>query len=139
MVDIASRRLSPFAPRARVLISEGDVRLPFPGGWFDRFVSTYVLDLLPEADIALLLNEAHRVLTPEGRLCLAALTHGRTLPSRVLSRTWAALQSVRPGLVGGCRPIEIEAFLAETRWHTLHREVVTAWAVPSEVLVAEAR
>jgi hypothetical protein len=38
----------------------------------DRFVSNYVLDLLPSNDIVLLLAEAHRLLTADGR-CVSSV------------------------------------------------------------------
>jgi len=137
MVALASRRLAPFGPRARVALSEGAVRLPFERGSFDRFVSTYVLDLLAEERILELLAGAHGLLAPAGRLCLASLTRGRAFPCSVISRAWATVHSLRPGLLGGCRPIEIRALLDPALWRTRHREVIAAWGIPSEVLVAE--
>jgi ubiquinone/menaquinone biosynthesis C-methylase UbiE len=52
-----------------VELSDGSPRLPAGDGEYDRFVSTYVLDLLSAADTVDLLAEAHRVLRPGG-------THG---------------------------------------------------------------
>ena len=69
MIDIAERRIAPNAQRARVIQSDGSLRFPIPDQSVDRVVSTYVLDLLSEADIRLAISEAHRVLTPDGMLC----------------------------------------------------------------------
>ncbi|GAC1566788.1 MAG: hypothetical protein NVS3B14_10770 [Ktedonobacteraceae bacterium] len=46
--------------------TSGSLQLDASDSAFDRFVSTYVVDLLPSADIMTLLSEAHRLLTPDG-------------------------------------------------------------------------
>jgi hypothetical protein len=99
-------------------------------------VATYVLDLLPEGDIRALLAEAHRLLNPSGRLCLAGLTIGESVLGRVVSSLWGAVHAIRPESVGGCRPLRMVPFLDESRWDVLHREIVRVWGVPSEVLIA---
>jgi ubiquinone/menaquinone biosynthesis C-methylase UbiE len=137
MLDLAREALAPWAPRARVLLSDGAVSLPFDDGAFDRFVSTYVVDLLSPDDIALLLAEAHRVLRPGGALGLASLTSGLTPSSRILTSLWQRLWSVRPWLVGGCRPVRLAELLPTGRWTVQHHETVTRHALASEVLMAE--
>lgn len=139
MVTLARRRLARFGDRVRVKESDGSARLPATDDSFDRIVSTYVLDILAETEIRAVLGELARVLRRCGRLCLASLTHGHTPASRVLSRAWATVHRLRPSLVGGCRPVELSPFLEPDQWHVIHRSVVVAWAVPSEVVVAERR
>jgi ubiquinone/menaquinone biosynthesis C-methylase UbiE len=138
MTDLASRRLGPFGARAHVTLTEGDPPFPFPDGSFGRFVATYVLDILADERIRQLLDEAHRLLARGGLLCTLALTEGTTLPSRLVSGAWSNLFALRPGLVGGCRPISVLRHLDRRLWSERRHEVVVAWAVPSEVLVAEA-
>lgn len=137
MIDIAERRLEPFGARARVALSDGAVRFPLADGSVDRVVSSYVLDLLPEAEIRRFFSEAHRTLSPQGKVCLASLTRGFGLASRLVSLLWTMVFKLRPGLVGGCRPIRLESFLDPSRWRILHRKLLAPYGVPSEVLVAE--
>ncbi len=99
-------------------------------------VSTYVLDLLSEEDIARAVEESARVLAPGGRLCLVSLTHGRGPASRAVCRVWEGLHRLRPSLVAGCRPIELADFVGPPRWNVGTRDVVCAFGVCSEVLVA---
>ena len=139
MIDLARGRLKPFGDRVHIELTEGAVRLDKPGAAFDRFVSNYVLDLLPGEDITLLLQEAHRMLTADGRLCLVSLTHGTTLLSRFVSRLWAHVHSWRPSLVGGCRPIELQDFVLQRAWKVEYRNVVVASGIPSEITVARKR
>ena len=139
MVDLASARLVRFGDRARVLRTDGVSVLDAPDGSFDRFVSNFVLDLLPNQDIRFVLAEAHRVLEPAGRVCLVSLTHGSTPVSRLLVRALSRVHAVRPILVGGCRPVELRDFLSTSVWRIDHLKVVTAFGVPSEVVVATKR
>ncbi len=135
MIDLAQGRVAPWGDRARVQRTDGSPTLPMNDGAFDRFLSTYVLDLLSEEDIHAVLREARRVLAPGGRLCLASLTFGQTLPSRLACRAWSAIHALRPRLVGGCRPLNLEAFIGRD-WGILHREVVCTLGICTEVLVA---
>ncbi|MEE8276395.1 MAG: class I SAM-dependent methyltransferase [Alphaproteobacteria bacterium] len=139
MVRLARTRLAPWADRARVEQTTGAIEVPAADGACDRFVSTYVLDLLSEADIRALLAEARRKLAPEGLLCLVSLTRGATRPSAAVMRVWTALHALRPSLVGGCRPIEIGAYLDEGAWRIVHHRVRTTFAVSSEIAVAARR
>ncbi len=138
MMALARERLAPFDARVELVQTEGSISFDFPDASFDRFVSTYVLDLLPARQIAAVVEEARRLLCPAGRLCVAGLTVGEGFTSSLVSRLWACVQAVQPTWVGGCRPIAVVDFMPTGGWRVLHREVVTSWAIPSEVLVAEA-
>lgn len=116
MARLATARLEPWGARAEVRLSDGSLRLEAADRSFDRLLSAYVLDLLSADDIALLLTEAHRVLAPDGRLGLVGLTGGRGPVSGLVSRLWTGLHRVNPRLVGGCRPIAAQAYLAPGGW-----------------------
>jgi ubiquinone/menaquinone biosynthesis C-methylase UbiE len=136
MARLAQRRLARFGKRAKVLLTKGEIRLGVKASSFDRFLSTYVLDLLTEDDIRSLVAEAHRLLVPGGLLGIVSLTHGFTPLSRVFEKAWMSAFRFRPGLVGGCRPISLEGFI-DAGWNIRHSEKMTSFGVPSEVLVAE--
>ncbi|MEO8828059.1 class I SAM-dependent methyltransferase [Lapillicoccus sp.] len=136
---IAASRLRPWAGRAAVTRIDGDPPLPLDEAAADRFIANYVLDLMPPAQACQWLDEAHRILAPAGLLCLVSITPGVGHASRLVSDTWTRLWRHRPSLVGGCRPIELLDLLAPDQWATRHHEVVTAWSVSSEVVVAQRR
>ncbi len=136
MVAVAKARLQRYGRRAEVRQCDGQPRIDAGDGCFDLLVCTYVLDLLSDDDIRALIGEAHRVLTPDGALGLASLTNGPTRLSRFVSETWRRLHAMSPWLVGGCRPIMIERFLAPTAWVIEYSHVVTRFGVPTEVVVA---
>ena len=139
MVALAREAIAPWRERARVVQTDGSVRLPAADGAFDRFVSTYVLDLLSPDDTRQLLEEAHRVVRPGGLLALASLTTGQTPISRALSSAWLRVWRLDPALMGGCRPLRLAATLPDDAWRVRVRLTVTDLVLASEVVVAERR
>ena len=139
MVRLAGARLKRFRGRAVVLQTSGEIRFPIEAESQDRVLSSYVLDLLSEADIRLFLQESHRVLRPAGRACLIGLGPGIGACSRLFSRTWSAVHRIRPELVGGCRPLLVRGLLAPGAWQIRYATQVVVCSVPSEVLVLEKR
>jgi ubiquinone/menaquinone biosynthesis C-methylase UbiE len=137
MVQLARERLAPFASRAEVVLTDGAPPASEPAASCDRFVSNYVLDLLSEDDISAVLREAHRILEPGGLLCLSGLSTGTGPFSRLVSRAWLRVHALRPALVGGCRPLELVAWLPPQQWRLRHHAKLAPFGVPSEVLVAE--
>jgi ubiquinone/menaquinone biosynthesis C-methylase UbiE len=139
MVSLSLERLKPWSGRARVYQTDGSPRIPEPDHAFDRFVSTYVLDLLTPDFIEQILSEAHRLLVPGGKLCLVSLTFGASHLSRAVCWGWQRLWWLSPAIVGGCRPIELADYLRSESWKPDHQATVTSWGVSSEVLVTSAR
>ena len=71
----AHKRMRPFGARFAIEHHpSGDPAAARLGGGADRFVSTYVLDLLSEDDMLATLDLARRSLAPDGRLLLAGIT-----------------------------------------------------------------
>ncbi len=137
MIRLAQTQLARFGSRVTVKQTAGSLQFEAASGAYDRFVSTYVADLLSASDITALLSEAHRLLMPEGRLCLVSLTHGTCGLSRLVTGLWTGIHARWPTLVGGCRPLDLRKFLPASRWELVYVNVVTAFGIPSEVIVAE--
>ena len=137
MVELASKRLSSFGQRADVSLSDGAPPTEEPAAAYDRFLSTFVLDLLSSEDISGVINQAYRMLRPRGLLGLASLTLGFTLPTRLFGWIWARLYAVHPSLVGGCRPLDLPSLLSHHRWQIRHEMRVTRFAIPLQVVVAQ--
>jgi ubiquinone/menaquinone biosynthesis C-methylase UbiE len=139
MIGLARGRLAAFGERASVKLVEGEPILDEPSGTYDRFLSTFVLDLLSEADIVAVLDEAHRILEPGGILAITSLSKGSGVVSRTAARAWSAVHRLRPSLVGGCRPLDLEDFVAQDRWQIIKVERMARYLVPAEALVARSR
>jgi ubiquinone/menaquinone biosynthesis C-methylase UbiE len=139
MLTLTENRIRPYGERAKVVEMDGGLGFPQADAGADRFVSTYVLDILPEDDIQQVLNEAHRVLRKDGFVCLVSITSGIHLFSKLVMGVWKWTHSLRPTLVGGCRPIELSQYLASNDWDITHQSIVVAFGVASEVIVARKR
>lgn len=135
MIDLARHRLAAYSGRAQAILSDGAVRFPLSDHAVDQVVSNYVLDLLSEADIERFFSESYRVLAPGGKVCIASLTKGVGVASHIVSSLWTSVFRLRPALVGGCRPIQVDTFVNPQVWEIVHRRVVTPFGVPSEVLI----
>jgi demethylmenaquinone methyltransferase / 2-methoxy-6-polyprenyl-1,4-benzoquinol methylase len=132
MVGRARRRIKSM-PAGRAVLARADARrLPFAPQAFDVLFNTYMLDLLPEAQIPEVLAEFRRVLKPSGRL--VALFMARQ--ARVVQTLWMGLYRISPSLVGACRPIPIYDFLARNDWRVQVREVIPQCGFRSELFVA---
>lgn len=136
MVEIARGRLAVFGERANVSLSAGAVVIPLEDHCVDRVVSTYVLDLLPPEATREFLDEARRVLRADGLLCLVGITRGTTLLSRAVMGAWQWLFDRKPSWVGGCRPTQLKTQIPVSGWTIRFHEVVVAWGIASEVVVA---
>lgn len=136
MVTLAQQRLQKYGTRALINISDGKPLIREENEAFDRFVANYVLDLLDTDDIGTVLNEAHRILKPNGLICLISLTHGNSIPARLVEYIWISLYRIKPSLVGGCRPIRLGEFVGSPHWRVEYLESVSSFGITSEVLVA---
>jgi SAM-dependent methyltransferase len=139
MVQKTRQRLVPFGARVSVTRTDGRPRVPLPPHSCDRFVSTYVLDLMASQDIAKLLGQAWTVLRPGGLLCLANLSFGTTPLSKLVMNLWQKLHASRPAVVGGCRPIAVSSYLGPASWKILYQSTVISKGVPTEILIARPR
>jgi ubiquinone/menaquinone biosynthesis C-methylase UbiE len=137
MILLAQARLARFGNRVEVQQTDGSLQFDAPSGVYDRFVSTYVADLLSASDIMEMLSEAHRLLKPEGLLCLVSLTWGPTWLSRLVTGMWTGIHQLAPSLVGGCRPLELRDLLQAHPFHLEYVHMVTAFGIPSEIIVAK--
>ena len=135
MINLATSRLLPWAERAKVLLVDGSLPLPADDGFADRVLSTFVFDLLDEAYARAVLDDLRRILAPNGRLCLASLSHGERPLERAVSRAWLGLWRFAPQLLGGCRPISLSALL-ERGWNVEHRSRVHRIGLVMDVVVA---
>jgi ubiquinone/menaquinone biosynthesis C-methylase UbiE len=135
MINLATRRLAAWKGQARVVLVDGSLPLPANDGFADRVFSTFVFDLLDLDYARAVLSDLRRILTPDGRLCIASLASGDRPFERVVSRTWMGLWRMAPQLVGGCRPIVMSELLKQD-WQVVHRSRVHRFGLVIDVLVA---
>jgi ubiquinone/menaquinone biosynthesis C-methylase UbiE len=139
MLDLAQRRLRPWAERATVRLSDGSCTLLAVDASADRIMATYVLDLLSKEQIRLFLSEAFRVLAANGLLCLASLSGGQGMFGTLVSSTWRRVHALSPWIVGGSRPIDLTEFLSSSRWQIGCARLIRTMGFTSQVVVASKR
>ena len=135
MINLATRRLATWAARAKVVLVDGSLPLPADDGFADRVVSTFVFDLLDAHYARAVLDDLRRILTADGRLCLASLTHGERPHERAIAQAWTGLWRVAPQLVGGCRPMSLTALLGHD-WQVQHHSRVHRFGLVTDVVIA---
>jgi len=136
MVDLARHKLMLWGQRAQIQLTDGSPHLEGFNFQFDRFVSTYVLDLLSPGDIEELLRSAHGILCPQGLVCLVNLTCGKSGIGKLVSGLWGWVFQLSPKRVGGCRPIRISEYLSPHQWMVQHHGIVSSFGISSEIVVA---
>ena len=136
-IDLSHVMLDLTRQRSDAPLCQADAHnLPFACAAFDRLYASYVLDLLPQADLPGILSEFRRVLKDDGQIVLVALTEGVNLPSRLLVAAWKALYTVSPIACAGCRPLQLSALFSQVGFKWIQREVVVQLALPSEIIRA---
>lgn len=144
MVTKATARLKPFIDGGGVRLLHVNDSLSFLAAQeasVDRFVFTYVLDLLPPADIddlAKVLRE--KLKGSNAKVCMVNLTHGFTGLSRLVTNVWQLLYRHLGGAaVGGCRPIQAsDYFLPRDGFRVDSRQLTVSAGLPSEVSIISA-
>lgn len=138
MVDIARKRLEAWPERAEIRLTNGGFDFSAFGATFDRFICTYVFDLLSPEDIVSALSHMHKVARPGGLLCSASLAKETTGLSKWTCAIWNWVHDMSPSLVGGCRPLSLSNFIDGTQWQVVERKVVVNAIIASEVVIAKA-
>jgi ubiquinone/menaquinone biosynthesis C-methylase UbiE len=136
MMGLANERLMKWRECVEMKVSDGSKHIDAPDEAFDRFVSTYVPDVLSPENSHSVISEAHRVLRKGGKLCLESMTEGRNMPGRMVTWMWKRVYSVRPRLVGGCRPIELLDYLSPGLWLIEYCKTVASFWIASEIVIA---
>lgn len=106
--------------------------LDFPDASFDGVVNCYMFDLIPEADVAGILSEFHRVLRRGGRLVLATLAP----TPHIIYRLWESLYRINPKWVGGCRGVHMRDAVDSAGFQIERCESITQLTMVTEVLRA---
>ena len=135
MIELSRGRLERFGSRVRLHQTSGHASLPTQDSTMDRVFSNYVLDLLSVDDIKRFFRESARVLHPGGLLCLTTLTHGASLPGKVVSTLWRIAHALRPQWVGGCRPVRVDDYVPADSFERTFSQVIAVKALTSEVWV----
>lgn len=133
MLAYAKRRMLHCGQVGAYHLQQGSAyELPFTSDRFDLLFSTYMLDLLPAEDYPRLLGEFLRVLKPGGKLAIAYFAPGHHWANQV----WPWLAEHFPGLLTGCRPVDLRPVLKQLGVEIIHHESISQNTFPSDIIIA---
>jgi demethylmenaquinone methyltransferase/2-methoxy-6-polyprenyl-1,4-benzoquinol methylase len=134
-VDIAPGMLAVAQKKLRgyphVLIFGDAAALPLTSERFDLVSMTFVLDLIPTGEIAVVLGEVMRVLKPGGRLVDASLSREEL---NLGTRLYESLHKLLP-VVFDCRPIYLRRSLEDAGFEIAKTRRMTTLGLQIEVVV----
>ena len=134
MVEVTKKRLEKAGLMGRAELYCGDAAsLPYDDGAFDAVFVSYTLELFDTPEIPRLLQEVQRVLKPEGRLGVAAMS--KEDGDSLLLRLYEWAHRKWPKYVD-CRPIYVEQCLRESGYEIRGKKKVQFFGLPAEVVVA---
>ena len=121
-----ARRLVTAAGHNNFEFREADARqLPFADDTFDVVYNSYMLDLIPLADLPVVLVEFRRVLKPGGRLVLVNLSKANSDHRSWWEMAYKMLpSSLETYIFGGCRPVLMQELVERAGFGEVRREFV---------------
>ncbi len=133
-----ARRLATGAGYTNFELQETDARhLPFADDTFDVLFNSYMLDLIPLADLPVILGEFRRVLNPGGRLVLVNMSKANSDQRFWLERLYRRLpSSLATYVLGGCRPVLMQPLVEQAGFCEVQREFIQQ-VVPTEIVTAK--
>jgi len=105
--------------------------LPFKAAGFDAVFTSFTLELFDSPEIPNVLKECRRVLRPEGRLGVVALSRTDRVAVKVYD--WAHLKF--PGFID-CRPIFVSEVIEEAGFRIKDTEDRFMWGLPVMIVIA---
>ena len=118
MVEMASKKIQHFGPRAQVYRVDACKSLPLKDNSIDVMFANFFLDLLPGEDIKRIISNASQYLKKGGLLCIANITYGTSGTSKYVMKVWQLIHGIAPFSVGYCRPVDLGNYLSGQKWRS---------------------
>lgn len=137
MTEVARERLLAAGLLERVDLRCGDVPpLPYLDGSFDAAFLSFTLELFPDETISAILAELRRVLRPEGRVGVVAMSAPPSgARDSLLERAYRWMHRHFPHIVD-CRPIDVEGTLRAAGFRITRRTGLEIWTLRVAAVVA---
>ena len=134
MLNVAQARLSKAGLSGSVELKCGDAaNLPFEGRFFDAIFISFTLELFDTPEIPLVLDECHRVLRSDGRICIVAMS--KKVKSGVMVRLYGWAHDKFTKYVD-CRPIYVQKALEEAGFQTGSFTETSMFGLPVDIVLA---
>ncbi|MCP8312169.1 MAG: methyltransferase domain-containing protein [Candidatus Methylarchaceae archaeon HK02M1] len=133
MLEVTKKRLKKAGLMDRVeLYCEDALQIPYEDDMFDAIFMSFTLELFDTPEIPIVLEEARRVLKPNGRLGIVSISNedGESIPLRVYK--WAH-QNFPKHI--DCRPIYVEKSIKSAGYEVRCKERVKMFGFPIEIVI----
>ena len=115
------------------VVNGNAIHLPFPNHHFDVLFMLFTLEIIPDKYISMALSECSRVLKPNGRLCVGAMSAEKT--NHLMMRLYQWSIHHFPEVVD-CRPIDLESILKNAGFEPSVNKFQFLWGLPVRILLA---
>ncbi len=133
MLVVAEKRLRKAGLSDWVELKCGDaVALPYPEQSFNAIFLCFTLELFDTPEIPLVLEECHRVLRPDGRMCIVAMS--KKGESNLMTRLYDWAHEKIPNYVD-CRPIHVQEMMETAGFRTTKTRLLRMWGLPVEIVL----
>ena len=115
------------------VVNGNAIHLPFPKNHFDVLLMLFTLEIIPEKYIFLALSECSRVLKPNGRICVGAMSAEKMYHLMMRLYQWSIHHF--PEVVD-CQPIDLVSILGNAGFEPSVNQFQFLWGLPVRILLA---
>jgi demethylmenaquinone methyltransferase/2-methoxy-6-polyprenyl-1,4-benzoquinol methylase len=135
MLQVAQTKIEHAALLEHVHLICGDARhLPYEDARFDAIFTSFTLELFDTPDIPGVLQQIHRVLKPNGRLCVVAMA--KRPRTNLITRLYEWAHTRFPRAID-CRPIYAASALQDNHFTIEHVRQMSLFGLPVDVVLAK--
>ncbi|MCB8946044.1 MAG: methyltransferase domain-containing protein [Ardenticatenaceae bacterium] len=118
---------------SNVCLCQGDaLTLPFGAHSFEAIFMSFALELLPAAEMPLVLRQCGRVLGENGRICLTAMS--QTSQPTIMSKLYQWGHRQWPATID-CQPIDVPRVVAQAGFQVVHEQYLSMWGLPVAIVL----